>query len=57
MEITSAKFLPNSLGRPTTILAVVNGIELFVPTVPSNRYYTAILEAVANGSLVIEGEP
>jgi hypothetical protein len=57
MQITSAEFLPNPLGQPTTILAVVDGVELFVPTVPGNRYYDEMLRQVADGILVIEGEP
>ena len=57
MEITNAKYVTSNTTGEVVIQAVVNGVEVFVPTVPGNRHYDELLRQVAEGSLVIEGEP
>ena len=57
MEITNAKYVTNNTTGEVVIQAVVDGVDVFVPTVPGNRYYIELLRQVAEGILVIEGEP
>lgn len=57
MEITNAKYVTNNTTGEVVIQAVVYGTDVFVPTVPGNRYYDEMLRQVAGGILVIEGEP
>lgn len=57
MEITNAKYVTNNTTGEVVIQAVVYGTDVFVPTVPGNRYYDEMLRQIADGILVIEGEP
>lgn len=55
MQITSAQYMTDTLsGINTSIRAVIDGQELFVPLDPANRHYAAILKAVEEGTLVIQ---
>ena len=55
MQITSAQYLYDTLsGTNSSIKAVIDGQELFVPLDPNNRHYAAILAAVEAGTLTIE---
>ena len=53
MQITSAQYVA-PLGTNSSIKAVIDGQELFVPLDPNNRHYAAILAAVEAGTLTIE---
>ena len=55
MQITSAQYIISALsGTNSSIRAVIDGQELFVPLDPANRHYAAILKAVEEGTLVIQ---
>ena len=53
MQITSAQYIAFE-GTNSSIRAVIDGQELFVPLDPNNRHYAAILKAVEEGTLVIQ---
>ena len=53
MQITSAQYIAFE-GTNTSIRAVIDGQELFVPLDPNNRHYAAILKAVEEGTLTIQ---
>ena len=53
MQITSAQYIAFE-GTNSSIKAVIDGQELFVPLDPNNRHYAAILAAVEAGTLTIE---
>ena len=53
MQITSAQYIAFE-GTNSSIRAVIDGQELFVPLDPANRHYSAILKAVETGDLVIQ---
>ena len=53
MQITSAQYIAFK-GTNSSIRAVIDGQELFVPLDPANRHYSAILKAVEEGTLVIQ---
>ena len=53
MQITSAQYIAFE-GTNSSIRAVIDGQELFVPLDPANRHYAAILKAVEEGTLVIQ---
>lgn len=57
MEISNAKYVTSNITGEVVIQAVVDGVNVFIPTVLGNRYYDEMLRQVADGSLVIEGEP
>ena len=54
MQITSARYAKGIEGTNSSIRAVIDGQELFVPLDPANRHYAAILKAVEEGTLVIQ---
>ena len=54
MQITSAQYITGLSGTNSSIRAVIDGQELFVPLDPANRHYAAILKAVEEGTLVIQ---
>ena len=54
MQITSAQYAKGIEGTNSSIRAVIDGQELFVPLAPANRHYAAILKAVEEGTLVIQ---
>ena len=53
-KITSAQYCADMTGTNSSIKAVIDGQELFVPLDPNNRHYAAILAAVEAGTLTIE---
>jgi hypothetical protein len=53
MNITSAKYV-NFTGQPSSISAMIDGQELFVPMTPGNRHYDEIMRQVDAGDLVIQ---
>lgn len=53
MQITSAQYVA-PLGTNSSIKAVIDGQELFVPLDPANRHYAEILRQVEAGELVIQ---
>ena len=54
MNITSAEYRTDLDGNNETILATIDGIEIFVPLDPNNRHYAEILKQVADGTLTIQ---
>ena len=52
MQITSAQYLSLS-GNNSSIRAVIDGQELFVPLAPANRHYAEIMRQVEAGTLTI----
>ena len=54
MNITSAKYVKNSLGANDGIILVESGITMCVPINPDNRHYQAIQEWVADGNTIEE---
>ncbi len=57
MNVTSAQYMNSSTGaKNISIKAMIDGKEWFVPPDPDNRYYTAILEWVAEGNTIQDAE-
>ena len=54
MNITSAQYRTDLNGNNQTILATIDGIEIFIPLDPANRHYAEILKQVEAGTLTIE---
>ena len=55
MQITSAQYMADQLsGTNSSIHAIIDGQELFVPLDPANRHYAEILRQVEAGELVIQ---
>ena len=53
MQIASAQY--NAFeGNNTSIRAIIDGQELFVPLDPANRHYAEIMRQVEAGELVIQ---
>ena len=59
MNITSARLqdamTPDE--EPTSIQAVIDGVELSVPMDLNNRHYAEIMRQVDAGTLTIESQP
>ena len=55
MQITSAQYVAFE-GTNSSIRAVIDGQELFVPLDPANRHYKAIQEWVAEGNTIQEAD-
>ena len=53
MQITSAQYIAFE-GTNSSIRAVIDGQELFVPLDPANRHYAEIMRQVDAGELVIQ---
>ena len=53
MNITSAQYFVNFLGKNAGIKCTVNGEELFVPLTLDNRHYEEITRQVEAGTLTI----
>ena len=53
MQITSAQYIAFE-GTNTSIRAIIDGQELFVPLDPANRHYAEIMRQVEAGELVIQ---
>tara|TARA_B100000927_G_C16308060_1_gene406276 strand:- start:112 stop:285 length:174 start_codon:yes stop_codon:yes gene_type:complete len=54
MIITSAQYREVIEGYTSTIKAIIDGKEMFVPTDPNNRHYAEILKQVKEGTLTIK---
>jgi hypothetical protein len=55
MNITSAKYVNSLLaGRPSSILAIIDGHEWGVPSAAGNRHYEEIMRQVEAGDLTIQ---
>ena len=55
MNITSAQYLNNfATGQPSSIKAIIDGQEMFVPLAAGNRHYNEIMRQVDAGELVIQ---
>lgn len=53
MNITSAQYFVNLLGKNAGIKCTINGEELFVPLTLENRHYQEITRQVEAGTLTI----
>ena len=54
MQITSAQYMADQLsGTNSSIRAIIDGQELFVPLDPANRHYAEIMRQVEAGTLTI----
>ena len=53
MQITSAQYCADMSGTNSSVKAVIDGQELFVPLDPANRHYAEILRQVEAGTLVV----
>jgi hypothetical protein len=53
MEITSAKYQNNLNGEVISIITVVDGATMFVPTDSANTDYAEIMRQVEAGELTI----
>jgi len=54
MQISNAQYIADMDGNNTTIVATIDGDELFVPLSQGNRHYAEIMRQVAAGELTIE---
>lgn len=54
MQVTSAQYITGLSGSNSSIKAVIDGQELFVPLDLANRHYAAILAAVEADTLTIQ---
>lgn len=50
--ITSAQYLADSDGNNTTVKAIINSVEMYVPLDTANTEYQAILDWVADGNTI-----
>jgi hypothetical protein len=53
MQISNAQYIEDMDGNNTTIVATIDGDELFVPLSQGNRHYAEIMRQVAAGDLTI----
>ena len=53
MQISNAQYIEDMDGNNTTILATIDGVEVFVPLSQGNRHYAEILRQVDAGELTI----
>ena len=53
INIESAQYAVDIDGNNLNIIAVINGVTMFVPFDPANRHYAAIMEMVDAGELTI----
>lgn len=58
MNITSAQYLQSefNVGTNTSIKAIIDGIEMYVPLDSANTEYAAILEWVAEGNTIQDAD-
>ena len=57
MNITSAQYLKNDDNENDTVLATIDGEEMFVPKdAKGNRHWEAIQEWVAEGNTIAEAD-
>lgn len=53
MQISNAQYIADMDGNNTTIVATIDGVEVFVPLSQGNRHYAEILRQVDAGELTI----
>ena len=53
-NITSAKYQIEPITEVVMIKAIIDDVEMFVPTEKGNRHYDAIMKEVEEGNLTIE---
>jgi len=53
MQISNAQYITDMDGNNTTIVATIDGDELFVPLSQGNRHYAEIMRQVDAGDLTI----
>ena len=53
MQISNAQYITDMDGNNTTIVATIDGDEVFVPLSQGNRHYIEIMRQVAAGDLTI----
>jgi len=54
MQISNAQYIEDMDGNNTTIVATIDGDELFVPLSQGNRHYAEIMRQVDAGDLTIQ---
>jgi hypothetical protein len=54
MQISNAQYIADMDGNNTTIVATIDGVEVFVPLSQGNRHYAEILRQLEAGTLTIE---
>lgn len=54
INITSSKYVKDSLGEITCIKIITDGEQIIVPLAEGNRHYDEIMRQVAAGELTIE---
>jgi len=53
MNITSAQYVLNRFNENSSIRAIINGVELYIPLSEGNRHYAEIMRQVEAGELTI----
>lgn len=54
MQISNAQYIADMDGNNTTIVATIDGDEVFVPLSQGNRHYAEIMRQVEAGDLTIQ---
>ena len=54
MTIINAQYGADLEGNNTSIKAIIDGTEMFVPLDPANRHYAEIMRQVEAGTLTIQ---
>ena len=54
INIESAKYTLDKMGVASTVIAVIDGIQMSVPLDPANRHYAEIMRQVEAGTLTIQ---
>ncbi len=54
MQISNAQYIADMDGNNTTIVATIDGDEVFVPLSQGNRHYAEIMRQVDAGDLTIQ---
>ena len=54
MNIASAQYTVDMEGNNSSITAVIDGVEMFIPLDPANRHYAEIMRQVEAGTLTIQ---
>ena len=53
MIITNPKYFKNEKEENESVIATIDGVEMFVPLDTANRHYAEILKQVADGDITI----
>ena len=54
MNITSVQYKNDPDGNQDHIVAVIDGVTMFIPLDPANRHYAEIMRQVEAGTLTIQ---